>query len=104
VEASFLTRAAAEWLIANGAALADIDSVNIDDIDDRMRPSTRGYFGPVFRSSSISPVSTSFPLPLSLPCRATRIECFGTLPVRAYAMVRDRVRGACPPGPPISPQ
>ena len=37
-ERHFLTRAAAAWLAANGAALVGIDALNIDDTDDGSRP------------------------------------------------------------------
>ena len=38
VDHPFLTAAAAEWLVANGAALVGIDSNNIDDTRGRSRP------------------------------------------------------------------
>jgi arylformamidase len=38
VDAPFLTARGAAWLAEQGAALVGIDSVNIDDMDDRTRP------------------------------------------------------------------
>ena len=35
---SYLTRAGADWLVANGAALVGIDAANIDDMTDGTRP------------------------------------------------------------------
>ncbi len=40
VDAPFLTADGADWLVAHGAALVGIDSVNIDDLADTRRPAS----------------------------------------------------------------
>jgi kynurenine formamidase len=82
----FLTVEAAEMLVAAGATLVGIDSLNIDDIDDRSRPAHSLLLGagiPIvehlcglarlpangFRFSAVPP----------------KVAGFGTWPVRAYA-------------------
>jgi kynurenine formamidase len=84
----FLTAAAAEWLVAQGAALVGIDSYNIDDTRVRARPVHTRLLGaeiPIcehlrglgqlpdkgFRFSAVPP----------------KIAGMGTFPVRAYAVV-----------------
>jgi len=52
-ENPFLTRAAAEYLASQGAALVGIDSLNIDDTGDLNRPVHSTLLGPTFRLSSI---------------------------------------------------
>ena len=85
---SFLTAAAAEWLIAQGAALVGIDSNNIDDTRQRARPVHTKLLGadiPIcehmtglgqlpdvgFRFSAVPP----------------KFRGMGTFPVRAYAVL-----------------
>jgi kynurenine formamidase len=85
---SFLTAAAADWLIAHGAALVGIDSNNIDDTRRRARPVHTKLLGaeiPIcehmtglgqlpdagFRFSAVPP----------------KVRGMGTFPVRAYAML-----------------
>jgi kynurenine formamidase len=82
----FLTAEAEEKLVAAGATLVGIDSLNIDDIDDRSRPAHSLLLGagiPIvehlcglarlpangFRFSAVPP----------------KVAGFGTWPVRAYA-------------------
>jgi kynurenine formamidase len=82
----FFTAEAAEMLVAAGATLVGIDSLNIDDIDDRSRPAHSLLLGagiPIvehlcglarlpangFRFSAVPP----------------KVAGFGTWPVRAYA-------------------
>lgn len=84
----FLTAAAAEWLVANGAALVGIDSHNIDDVRVRARPvhstllaaaipicehmtNLAGLPDSGFRFSAVPP----------------KVRGMGTFPVRAYAVV-----------------
>jgi arylformamidase len=88
VDAPFVTKAATEWLIANRAALVGIDSVNIDNIDDRSRPVHTGLL-----RAGIPIVEHLGGLD-QLPVRGfrfhaapPRVENFGTFPVRAYAIV-----------------
>ena len=85
---SFLTAAAADWLIENGAALVGIDSNNIDDTRVRARPVHTRLLGadiPIcehmtglgqlpdegFRFSAVPP----------------KVRGMGTFPVRAYALL-----------------
>jgi kynurenine formamidase len=89
-EAPFLTRAAAEWLVAQGAALVGIDSVNIDAIEDRARPVHTTLLG------AGVPVVEHLAGLGQLPARGfrfhaapPRLERFGTFPVRAYAVVQE---------------
>ena len=84
----FLTSAAAEWLVDQGAALVGIDSYNIDDTSMRTRPVHTRLLGaqiPIcehmtgldrlpdsgFRFSAVPP----------------KIAGMGTFPVRAYAVI-----------------
>jgi arylformamidase len=88
VDHSFLTAAAADWLVANGAALVGIDSNKIDDTRERARPVHTKLLGadiPIcehmtglgrlpnerFRFSAVPP----------------KVRGMGTFPVRAYAVV-----------------
>ena len=84
----FLTAGAAEWLVANGAALVGIDSCNIDNMHVRARPVHTILLGadiPIcehmtglgrlpdegFRFSAVPP----------------KVRGMGTFPVRAYAVL-----------------
>jgi arylformamidase len=84
----FLTAAAADWLVANGAALVGIDSNNIDDTRVRARPvhskllaagipicehmtGLRALPDDGFRFSAVPP----------------KVRGMGTFPVRAYAVL-----------------
>ena len=84
----FLTAAAADWLVANGAAFVGIDSHNIDDTRTRSRPVHSKLLAagiPIgehltnleavpdgdFRFSAVPP----------------KVKGMGTFPVRAYARV-----------------
>jgi kynurenine formamidase len=88
VDHPFLTAAAAEWLVTNGAALVGIDSNNIDDTRERARPVHTNLLGaevPIcehmtglgqlpdegFRFSAVPP----------------KIRGMGSFPVRAYAVL-----------------
>jgi arylformamidase len=89
MNAPFLTGAAAEWLVANGAALVGIDSVNIDDIADRSRPT----HSCLLRAGVpiVEHLAGLHQLPASgfrFHAAPPRIERFGTFPVRAYAVVQ----------------
>ncbi len=88
VGAPFVSRAAAEWLVAQRVALVGIDSVNIDDIDDLSRPAHSLLLG-----AGIPVVEHLCGLE-RLPAEGYRfhaapapVERFGTFPVRAYAVV-----------------
>ncbi|REE99463.1 cyclase family protein [Thermomonospora umbrina] len=87
-EHPYVTASAVEALIAGGAALAGIDSVNIDDMADRARPAHTGLLAagiPIvehLRGLDRLPADgfrfTAVPPP---------IAGMGTFPVRAYAVV-----------------
>lgn len=90
VDAPFLTGAAAEWLVANGAALVGIDSVNIDAVEDLARPAHSILLAagvPVVEHLTALerlPPTGFFFSAAPLPWRGV-----GTFPVRAYAVVRS---------------
>jgi kynurenine formamidase len=84
----YLTGAAAEWLVEQEAALVGIDSVNIDDVEDRTRPAHS-----VLLAAGIPIVEHLRGLD-QLPPQGFRfhaappaIEGLGTFPVRAYAII-----------------
>jgi kynurenine formamidase len=84
----YLTRAAAEWLVDQRAALVGIDSVNIDDVDDRTRPAHS-----VLLAAGIPIVEHLCRLD-RLPPQGFRfhaappaVEGLGTFPIRAYAII-----------------
>jgi arylformamidase len=87
-DATFLSAGATQWLIDNGAALVGIDSVNIDDMGDLMRPAHSGLLGasiPIvehLRGLDQLP-TTGFRFHAAPPA----IVGFGTFPVRAYAVL-----------------
>ncbi|MFD0690609.1 cyclase family protein [Actinomadura fibrosa] len=82
----FLTRAGAEWLVAQGAALVGIDALNIDDTADGERPAHT-----VLLAAGIPVVEHLTGLDQLPPTGARftavplRIADFGTVPVRAFA-------------------
>jgi kynurenine formamidase len=85
--APFLTEAAAGWLADHDAALVGIDSVNIDDIDDKTRPAHS-----ILLAACIPIVEHLTGLD-QLPVHGTRFSAvppkfaeFGTFPVRAFAL------------------
>lgn len=82
----FLTRDAAEWLAASGAALVGIDSQNIDDTHDASRPAHTILLGAgipiVEHLTGLGGLPTSgFRFTAAPP----RVAGMGTWPVRAYA-------------------
>jgi arylformamidase len=84
----YLTAAACTWLVENGAALVGIDSVNVDDVDDRSRPAHSTLL-----AAGVPIVEHLCGLD-QLPPRGFRfhaappaVERFGTFPVRAYAVI-----------------
>ncbi|WP_394617095.1 cyclase family protein [Lentzea sp. JNUCC 0626] len=84
----YLTAAAAEWLVAQGAVLVGIDSLNIDDDADPARPVHTALLGagiPVvehLRDLDRLPVG-GFRFTATPPL----VEGMGTFPVRAFAVV-----------------
>jgi arylformamidase len=84
----FLTAAAADWLVANGAALVGIDSYNIDQTKVRARPVHTKLLG------ADIPICEHMTGLDRLPDRGFRfsavppkISGMGTFPVRAYAVI-----------------
>jgi arylformamidase len=82
----YLTRAAASWLVAHGARLVGIDSLNIDDTRDGERPVHTLLLGaeiPV-----VEHLTSLETLPrdgFRFSAVPARVRAFGTFPVRAYA-------------------
>ncbi|WP_394827068.1 cyclase family protein [Pendulispora albinea] len=88
VDAPFLTKGATEWLIAEGAALVGIDSVNIDDMGDRSRPAHTGLLRagiPIVEH--LRGLDALPPSGFRFHAAPPRVERFGTFPVRAYAVI-----------------
>jgi kynurenine formamidase len=84
----FLTRAAAEFLVEQRAALAGIDSLNIDDTADGTRPAHTLLLG------ADIPIAEHLCALDRLPDEGFRffavppkVKAFGTFPVRAFAVV-----------------
>jgi len=87
-EHPYLTAAAAEWLVAHGAAFVGIDSVNIDNMHARARPVHTILLG------ANIPICEHMTALGSLPDEGFRfsavppkIKGLGTFPVRAYAVL-----------------
>ena len=84
----FLTRAASQWLVDQGAGLVGIDSQNVDDTGDATRPAHTVLLGaaiPVVEHlTRLSELPhTGFRFTAAPP----RVAGMGTWPVRAYAVV-----------------
>lgn len=89
VDAPYLTAAAAEWLVAHGAVLVGIDSVNIDDIADRARPAhTVLLRAGIPIVEHLCHLDELPPAGVRFHAAPPRVERFGTFPVRAYAIIR----------------
>lgn len=89
VDAHFLTRGGAEWLVDHDAAVVGIDAANIDDMTDGTRPAHT-----VLLDASMPIVEhlTGLDrLPLGEPMQFTAVppmvEGMGTFPVRAFVTV-----------------
>jgi kynurenine formamidase len=84
----FLTRDAAEWLVESGAALVGIDSLNIDDTADGMRPVhtvlLRAGIPIVEHLTGLSALPASGFRFFAVP---PKVRGMGTFPVRAFALV-----------------
>lgn len=84
----FLTRSAAEYLKASGAALVGIDSLNIDDTADGKRPAHS-----ILLQAEIPIVEHMCRLnqlpddPFTFFAVPVKVKGFGTFPVRAFAIV-----------------
>ncbi len=88
VDPAYLTRAGADWLVAQGAALVGIDAANIDDMTDGQRPAHTQLL------AAGIPIVEHLRGLEQLPPRGARftavpplVEGFGTFPVRAFAAV-----------------
>jgi kynurenine formamidase len=90
----YLTEAAADHLVAAGATLVGIDSLNIDDTTDQRRPVHTGLL------AAGIPVCEHLTGLETLPTRGSRfnaapvmVEGMGTFPVRAWALVPTSLPG-----------
>jgi kynurenine formamidase len=86
--APFLTRRAAEWLVAEGAALVGIDSVNIDDTGDGTRPAHTVLLAariPIVEH--LRGLEQLPPAGFRFHAAPPLVHGMGTFPVRAYAVV-----------------
>jgi kynurenine formamidase len=84
----YVTRAAAEWLAEQQAALVGIDSVNIDDIHDRTRPAHSVLLAagiPIVEH--LRGLDQLPPQGFRLHAAPPAVEGLGTFPVRAYAII-----------------
>ena len=84
----YLTAAAADWLVANGAAFVGIDSHNIDDTSARARPVHTKLLG------ADVPIGEHLTNLGALPDHGFRfsavppkVKGMGTFPVRAWAKI-----------------
>jgi kynurenine formamidase len=88
VDASYLTRAGAEWLVESGAALVGIDAANIDSMADPARPAHTVLLGAgipiVEHLTALGSVPVAGARFTAVP---PRVVGFGTFPVRAFATV-----------------
>ena len=84
----FLTRAAAEYIRNQGAALVGIDSLNIDDTADGTRPAhttlLRADIPIVEHMTNLSALPDTGFVFHAVP---VKVKNFGTFPVRAYAVI-----------------
>jgi arylformamidase len=107
VDAPYLTREAAEWLVDRGAALVGIDAVNIDDIapgGTGERPAhTLLLAAGIPVVEHLTGLAEVPPTGARFTAAPPRVAAFGTFPVRAYAGVpayepHDHARGGRQPG------
>lgn len=84
----YLTREAAEWLKAAGAALVGIDSLNIDDVSGGERPVHSILLGAGILIVEHLCHLEKIPIgPFKFNAVPVKVKAFGTFPVRAYAVV-----------------
>ncbi len=87
-DAPYLTRAASRHLVDHGARLVGIDSVNIDDIDDRSRPAhTLLLAAGIPIVEHLTGLSQLPPRGARFTAAPVAVAGFGTFPVRAFAAV-----------------
>jgi kynurenine formamidase len=86
----YLTGEAAAWLAEHGAALVGIDSLNIDDTDDRSRPAHTALLAagiPVIEH--LRGLGQLPPEGFRFHAAPVRVEGMGTFPVLAYAVLES---------------
>ena len=85
---SFLTVEAAEWLIAEGAALVGIDSHNIDDTRMRARPVHTALLGAgIIICEHMTNLGAVPDSGFHFTAAPPKVKGMGTFPVRAYALL-----------------
>jgi arylformamidase len=88
VDHPFLTSDAADWLVANGAALVGIDSNNIDDTRQRARPvHTRLLAASIPICEHMTGLETLPDAGFRFFAVPPKVRGMGTFPVRAYAVL-----------------
>ena len=88
VEAPYVSRDGAQWLVDAGVTLVGIDSVNIDDMADPTRPAHTVLLGagrPVLEH--LTGLEQLPPSGFTLHAAPVRVAGMGTFPVRAYAVL-----------------
>lgn len=84
----FLTAAAADWLVANGAVLVGIDSNNIDDTRRRARPvHTKLLSAEIPICEHMTGLGQLPDEGFSFSAVPPKVRGMGTFPVRAYAVL-----------------
>jgi kynurenine formamidase len=87
-DAPFLTAAGGQWLAEQQAALVGIDSVNIDDVDDRTRPAhTTLLAAGIPIVEHLTGLEQLPPHGARFTAAPPRLARFGTFPVRAFAVL-----------------
>jgi arylformamidase len=85
---SFLTQAAAEYLVAEGAALVGIDSHNIDDTRVRTRPVHTALLGAgIVICEHMTGLGALPDRGFRFTAAPPKVKGMGTFPVRAYAVL-----------------
>ena len=85
---SFLTAAAADWLVQHGAALVGIDSNNIDDTRERRRPvHTRLLGADIPICEHMTGLGQLPDAGFRFTAAPPKVRGIGTFPVRAYAVL-----------------
>ena len=86
--AHFLTRAGAEWLAGQDAALVGIDAINIDDTGDAERPAhTRLLAAGIPVVEHLTGLGQLPPSGATFTAVPLRVAGLGTIPVRAFAQL-----------------
>jgi arylformamidase len=91
VDAPYLSRAGAQWLVEHGAALVGIDAANIDDITPAgARPAhTLLLAAGIPIVEHLTGLADLPPTGARFTAAPPRVSAFGTFPVRAYASVPE---------------